>query len=43
LLPPGTEALFANMHGYAQFIPNLVNNAMTPNTIPGIIFIYKIF
>ncbi|RGB27793.1 hypothetical protein C1646_768658 [Rhizophagus diaphanus] len=35
LLPPGTEALFANMHGYAQFIPNLVNNAMAPNTIPG--------
>ncbi|PKC00541.1 hypothetical protein RhiirA5_365646 [Rhizophagus irregularis] len=29
------EALFANMHGYAQFIPNLVNNAMAPNTIPG--------
>jgi hypothetical protein len=24
------------MHGYAQFIPNLVNNAMAPNTIPGI-------
>ncbi|CAG8451566.1 13186_t:CDS:10, partial [Acaulospora colombiana] len=36
VLPPGTEALFANMHGYAQFIPNLVNNAMTPNNIPGI-------
>ncbi|CAG8464691.1 3877_t:CDS:2 [Diversispora eburnea] len=36
MLPPGTEALFANMHGYAQFIPNLVNNAMTPNNIPGI-------
>jgi len=36
LLPPGTEALFANMHGYAQFIPNLVNNAIAPNTIPGI-------
>ncbi|RIA97039.1 hypothetical protein C1645_814552 [Glomus cerebriforme] len=35
LLPPGTEALFANMHGYAHFIPNLVNNAMAPNTIPG--------
>ncbi|CAG8542999.1 13426_t:CDS:2 [Funneliformis caledonium] len=36
LLPPGTEALFANMHGYAQFIPNLVNNAIAPHTIPGI-------
>ncbi|CAG8763937.1 1841_t:CDS:2, partial [Gigaspora rosea] len=36
MLPPGTEALFANMHGYAQFIPNIVNNAMVPNNIPGI-------
>lgn len=35
MLSPGTEALFANMHGYAQFIPNIVNNAMTPNNIPG--------
>ncbi|CAG8445471.1 6485_t:CDS:2 [Ambispora gerdemannii] len=33
MLPPSTEtALFANMHGYAQFIPNLVNNAIAPNT-----------
>ncbi|CAG8499331.1 1078_t:CDS:10 [Ambispora leptoticha] len=37
ILPPSTEtALFANMHGYAQFIPNLVNNAIAPNNITGL-------
>ncbi|CAJ0912354.1 22201_t:CDS:2 [Entrophospora sp. SA101] len=33
---PSTEALYANMQGYAQFIPNIVNNAMASNKIPGI-------
>ncbi|CAG8491756.1 9914_t:CDS:10 [Paraglomus occultum] len=35
ILHPGAEALFANMHGYTHFIPNIVNSTLGPNSLSG--------